>query len=104
MWHDLKAGQLHLDGQEDKIPKIVALVAQAEYGDQTTNVYQRHIYENVMSALHQSANENVFEAIKQVIMVDLENAFRLNWILKAKFRRVEFSAEKDHGSTHDPEM
>ena len=68
MWHDLKSGQLHLNGHEDKIPKIVALVVQAEYGDQTTNVYQMQIYENVMSALlRKRANENVLEAIMQVI-------------------------------------
>ena len=68
MWHDLKSGQLHLNGHEDKIPKIVALVVQAEYGDQTTNVYQMQIYENVMSALLRNrANENVLEAIMQVI-------------------------------------
>lgn len=64
--HDLKSGQLHLNSHEDKIPKIVALIAQAENGDQTTNVYQMKIYENLISGLRQVANENVLEAVMQV--------------------------------------
>jgi hypothetical protein len=56
VWHDLKSGQLDLRGHEDKIARLVALVAQAEYGDQTSNLYQRQSYANLLTALGDSAN------------------------------------------------
>lgn len=54
VWHDLRTGLLDLKDNEGKIPKLVALVAQAEFGDQTSNSYQRELYANLLSVMKES--------------------------------------------------
>ncbi|KAL8610362.1 hypothetical protein ACOMHN_041176 [Nucella lapillus] len=75
VWHDLKLGQLVVKGQEERLPKLAALVAQAEFGDQTSNVYQMQVYHSVLASFlaqghghghghHQATpNENLLQAV-----------------------------------------
>lgn len=66
VWHDLKTGQLDLKGHEDKIPKLVALAAQAEFGDQTSNSYQIEIYANLLGFMKESLSvTDAIDAITQ---------------------------------------
>nr|KAG5690589.1 hypothetical protein BaRGS_022593 [Batillaria attramentaria] len=65
MWQDLQAGKLRLDDGETRVAKVVALVAQAEFGDQTTNCYQLKDYEHILQKIGLQADQNLVESIVQ---------------------------------------
>nr|KAG5709076.1 hypothetical protein BaRGS_004715 [Batillaria attramentaria] len=67
MWQDLQAGKLRLDDGETRVAKVVALVAQAEFGDQTTNCYQLKDYEHILQKIGLQADQNLVESIVQLI-------------------------------------
>lgn len=62
---DLQLGQLDIQGRERLIPKLVSLIAQVEYGDQTSNSYQLTVYETILHSLNQQANRIFLDAIWQ---------------------------------------
>ena len=69
VWHDLRFGTLEVKGHEDKVSKMVALVAQSEHGDQTSNLYQHQIYTAFITALLGTHVENLADYIDSVSQV-----------------------------------
>lgn len=65
MYQDLKLGKLQLEGSDTRVGKVVALVAQAKYGDQTSNSYQYNDYEHILLELRLTVNQSLLDSIAQ---------------------------------------
>lgn len=92
---DLQSGQLDIQGRERLIPKLVSLIAQVEYGDQTSNSYQLTVYETILHSLNQQANRIFLDAIWQVSCsgLDVNLLIRTRLSLMTNTLRLSYQIE-----------
>ncbi|XP_076449546.1 E3 ubiquitin-protein ligase MYLIP-like [Babylonia areolata] len=92
VWQDLKAGQLVLKGQEDRVAKLAALVAQAEFGDQTGNRYQMDIYHDILATLGQGQGHCTTDSLLQAVVEEHQALLDMSGVA-AEYRLLQAMAQ-----------